>query len=72
MTQVPVTVMLTQAETVQAIADEHQAIQDDMQAQLNLFSATLGLKQATSTRLFGVKNRAAVNRNERVVGVTLS
>ena len=30
------------------------------------------LKQATSSRLFGVKNRAAANRNERVAGVTLS
>ena len=35
-------------------------------------SAMLVLKQATSSRLFGVKNRAAANRNERVAGVTLS
>ncbi len=34
--------------------------------------AGLGLKQATSSRQFGDKNRAAANGNERVVGVTLS
>ena len=35
-------------------------------------TVTLALKQATSSLLFGAKNRAAANRNERVVGVTLS
>ena len=36
------------------------------------FKALLALKQATSSRLFGVNNRAAANGNERVAGVTLS
>jgi hypothetical protein len=35
-------------------------------------SMELVLKQATSSRLFGVKKRAAANENERVAGVTLS
>ena len=37
-----------------------------------LTGVSLVLKQATSSLLFGAKNRAAANRNERVVGVTLS
>lgn len=36
------------------------------------FGSGLALKQATSSRLFGVKNRAAANGNERVAGVTMS
>ena len=39
---------------------------------LSGFMLQLDLKQATSSRLFGVNNRAAANENERVAGVTLS
>ncbi len=50
--------------------EERQLLTADVVLQWN--DVLLDLKQATFSRLFGVKNRAAANGNERVVGMTLS